>query len=767
MLLKSSSKDFEVLNKLGQGSFGTVFKVRRKADKNFYVMKSINISQMDRRGQQESVNEVKILASLDNPYIVKYFDSFIENKTLNIVMEFCDKGDLSQNIRAQMGRLIIESKIWKFFIQMCLGLEYIHSKRILHRDIKSMNVFLIRDDCVRIGDLGVAKVLANTAAFAHTMVGTPYYLSPELCEEKPYNVKSDVWALGCVLYELCTLKHPFDALNQAALLLKIIKGSYAPTSSSYSAELREVVDLCLCKDYRKRPNIQGILNRPGMKERALGLNILIPGTSVIAGAAVAIPKEPALVYQSQMAVIEEEKVGLKQAKAPERVGHSPANARAADRKKEGKPDGKNYPVVKPGGNEAKLNDIRANKEERRSVGVLAEKEKDPKNFLGKNGGSDGKAGVKEGKGPVIQTEREVRPKAPEKIEKEIKAKAAEKIPERPAEKPGEKEIKKQEFIYADMKNLQYKQIENKEKEKIDAKEAIKAKNSADIQPHFNNIQFEPPVNLGNKVNNPKINQNAIKFSPRNMAMKLENKLNHKNELLKIINKSEIKPTPNPETKQKVVKSGIQPPHFMPPQRPQDIKPAKKDPEPSKITPEMKQVQDLPDYPRAKKPSISILKPALIKFEIKKFEILVKPDFEVLNVFDPFSDTIDWNFTQTGFRTKEFIPVTSHNKEEVQEFQVNYARNGKSEEEVDENDDELYLVSDSESEEETSANNEFNEDYEGENGNAQERLVRARKELAEAERMIDIRTQEIVGRVGQKTFQEMYFFFKEKANVSNM
>lgn len=95
---------------------------------------------------------------------------------------------------------------------MCFGLEYIHGQKILHRDIKSMNVFLQNDE-IRIGDLGVAKVLSNTAAFAHTMVGTPYYLSPELCEEKPYNIKSDVWALGCVLYEMCTLRHPFDAHN--------------------------------------------------------------------------------------------------------------------------------------------------------------------------------------------------------------------------------------------------------------------------------------------------------------------------------------------------------------------------------------------------------------------------------------------------------------------------------------------------------------------------------------------------------------------------
>lgn len=96
---------------------------------------------------------------------------------------------------------------------MCLGLDYIHKKKILHRDIKAMNVFLSKSEKVRIGDLGVAKALAENMDFARTMVGTPFYLSPEMCEEKPYNEKSDVWALGCVLYELCTFKHPFEANN--------------------------------------------------------------------------------------------------------------------------------------------------------------------------------------------------------------------------------------------------------------------------------------------------------------------------------------------------------------------------------------------------------------------------------------------------------------------------------------------------------------------------------------------------------------------------
>jgi len=299
-----------MLTRLGQGSFGTVHKVRRRADNNIYVMKLIPIGQMDSRGQQDSINEVTILASLNHPYIVKYYDSFIENKTLHIVMEFCDKGDLCGVIRAQMGRLLPEAKIWKFLIQMCLGLEYIHSKRILHRDIKTMNVFLAREDSLRIGDLGVAKKLISTAAFAHTMVGTPYYLSPELCEDKPYNIKSDMWALGCVLYELCTLKHPFDANNQGALFMKIIRAAYTPVTGQYSSELKQLVDLCLSKDYKKRPSAATILSRPGMRERAMALSIAVPEGSILSGSALQLTSTPPEVNRNgggKALVAEEEK----------------------------------------------------------------------------------------------------------------------------------------------------------------------------------------------------------------------------------------------------------------------------------------------------------------------------------------------------------------------------------------------------------------------------------------------------------------------------
>ena len=257
----SQLKDFDILNLLGKGSFGIVYKVRRKRDKNIYVLKQIDISSLNSKHRNDAINEVTILSKLDNPYIVKYYDSFIEKNQLNIVMEYCEAGDLTTHMRGNMGRPLTENKIWKFTIQMCLGLDYLHSKKILHRDIKTMNIFLNKDENIRIGDLGVAKVLCESMNFAHTMVGTPYYLSPEMCEEKPYNEKSDIWALGCVIYELCTSKHPFDANNQGALILKIVRGRYASIPASYSTELTELVDLCLSRDYKKRPTAGIILRK--------------------------------------------------------------------------------------------------------------------------------------------------------------------------------------------------------------------------------------------------------------------------------------------------------------------------------------------------------------------------------------------------------------------------------------------------------------------------------------------------------------------------
>jgi NIMA (never in mitosis gene a)-related kinase len=220
---------------------------------------------MDKKQVEEVMNESRLLSSIDSHFIVKYYDSFVDNNNLNIVMEYCDSGDLSKylNINMNIVKHLTEEKIWKNFIEISLGISYLHSKKILHRDLKTLNIFLTKYDGVRIGDLGVAKVLAQDQ-LTHTFVGTPLYLSPEICEERPYNEKSDIWALGCILYEMSTFKHPFDASNQGALILKILKGKFEPIPREYSNDLKVLIDLMLEKNHFKRPSIFDILTMPGI-----------------------------------------------------------------------------------------------------------------------------------------------------------------------------------------------------------------------------------------------------------------------------------------------------------------------------------------------------------------------------------------------------------------------------------------------------------------------------------------------------------------------
>ncbi|XP_034438728.1 serine/threonine-protein kinase Nek1 isoform X9 [Hippoglossus hippoglossus] len=253
---------YEKLKKIGEGSFGKALLVKSKEDGHQYVIKEIGISGMPNRERQESRKEVAVLAKMSHPNIVQYKDSFEEAGCLFIVMDYCEGGDLFKKINSQKGVLFSEDQIMDWFVQICLALKHVHDRKILHRDIKSQNIFLTKDGTVQLGDFGIARVLNSTVELARTCIGTPYYLSPEICENKPYNNKSDIWALGCVLYEMCTLKHAFEAGNMKNLVLKIIRGSYPPVSLHYSQELRSLLAQLFKRNPRERPSVSTVLDKP-------------------------------------------------------------------------------------------------------------------------------------------------------------------------------------------------------------------------------------------------------------------------------------------------------------------------------------------------------------------------------------------------------------------------------------------------------------------------------------------------------------------------
>ncbi|XP_074186006.1 serine/threonine-protein kinase Nek5 isoform X2 [Rhinolophus sinicus] len=254
---------YDVIKVIGEGAFGKAYLAKGKSDSKHCVIKEINFAKMPIQEKEASKKEVILLAKMKHPNIVTFFSSFQEHNRLFIVMEYCDGGDLMKRINRQRGVLFSEDQVLSWFVQISLGLKHIHDRKILHRDIKTQNIFLSKNGMVaKLGDFGIAKVLNNSMELARTCVGTPYYLSPEICQNKPYNNKTDIWSLGCVLYELCTLKHPFEGNNLHQLVLKICQAHFVPVSPSFSHDLQSLISQLFQVSPRDRPSINSILKRP-------------------------------------------------------------------------------------------------------------------------------------------------------------------------------------------------------------------------------------------------------------------------------------------------------------------------------------------------------------------------------------------------------------------------------------------------------------------------------------------------------------------------
>ncbi|KAJ6659229.1 hypothetical protein lerEdw1_019275 [Lerista edwardsae] len=259
---------YEIIEMIGEGSFGSVFLARGKEDSQQCVIKEISLTKMPKKEKESSQKEVTLLAGMKHPNIVAFYASFQEKNKLYIIMEYCDGGDLMKRINMQHGVLFDEDKILDWFVQISLGLKHIHDRKILHRDVKAQNIFLSNNGMVaKLGDFGIARILSNTMEFARTCVGTPYYLSPEICENRPYNNKTDIWSLGCVLYELCTLRHPFEGNSLHQLVLKICRGHFIPASTKYSYDLRTLISQLFKTSPRDRPSINSVLKKPFLEKR--------------------------------------------------------------------------------------------------------------------------------------------------------------------------------------------------------------------------------------------------------------------------------------------------------------------------------------------------------------------------------------------------------------------------------------------------------------------------------------------------------------------
>ena len=261
--MSTSIQDFTIQKTLGRGSFGSVYLVLRKKDQKIYALKTVIFENLNKRDQENSLNEVRILASINHPNVIGYKEAFWDEQgsSLNIVMEYADDGDLESKI-VQMrkeGGMFNESLIWSYSIQMIEGLKALHDKNIMHRDIKSANIFLVKDkhQC-KIGDMNVSKVIKEKVL--RTQTGTPYYASPEVWRDEPYSYKSDLWSIGCVIYELCALRPPFKGKNLDELYGNVCKGNIERISQVYSDDLWKMIMMLLQVDVRKRVDCKEFLD---------------------------------------------------------------------------------------------------------------------------------------------------------------------------------------------------------------------------------------------------------------------------------------------------------------------------------------------------------------------------------------------------------------------------------------------------------------------------------------------------------------------------
>ncbi|KAG3270633.1 NIMA related kinase 11, transcript variant X1 [Ictidomys tridecemlineatus] len=265
------ARRYVLQQKLGSGSFGTVYLVsdrKAKRGEELKVLKEISVGELNPNETVQANLEAQLLSKLDHPAIVKFHASFVEQDNFCIITEYCEGRDLDYKIQEYKGsgKIFSENQIREWFIQLLLGVDYMHERRILHRDLKSKNIFL-KNNLLKIGDFGVSRLLMGSCDLATTLTGTPHYMSPEALKHQGYDTKSDIWSLACILYEMCCMDHAFTGSNFLSIVLKIVEGDTPSLPERYPRELNTIMESMLNKNPSLRPSALEILKNPYIAEQ--------------------------------------------------------------------------------------------------------------------------------------------------------------------------------------------------------------------------------------------------------------------------------------------------------------------------------------------------------------------------------------------------------------------------------------------------------------------------------------------------------------------
>jgi serine/threonine protein kinase len=267
------ASSYQELNCIGRGTQGSVYTVRHLEESVTYVLKRMHIAESEQR--RAALLEAETLQRLQHPGVVGYRDTFVDGEYLSLVMEYCEGGDLASRIAANRDRPFAEEQILQWVAQLALALHHVHERGVLHRDLKTQNVFLTAAGQIKLGDFGIAKQIAPqsaptlSGALTATCVGTPYYMSPELFRGEAYGGKSDAWALGCVLFELVARRRAFQSPNLNSLSVKVMRGEHGPLPPCYSSSLHDLVRSLLAVQPSNRPSISSLLSHPMLRRHVV------------------------------------------------------------------------------------------------------------------------------------------------------------------------------------------------------------------------------------------------------------------------------------------------------------------------------------------------------------------------------------------------------------------------------------------------------------------------------------------------------------------